>query len=383
MTNLVFIIFAILLAKALFAIGVAPWVLLLASVLAMLFWHRMLNVIVRGMISLSEVLNGLGLPGGPALLAAARWLTGVEGVRTADGGWMDPSDMDVAVRAEALRAQQGTQAAAQRAEAAQDKAQQKAQATALRAEAEAIFDAQAEDAIFLIKAKQQGRASGSKIGGRPTLPPGKEWPEHYGMGLHFLAEIHLDEIPRDLAPDALPSSGVLYFFLDIGEYSDLMDGRVLYAPHAGPHRVKRHPNLAKLQRGFVPEIEQDNVLVETAVRAIVAPVPHLNDFDFASVSKELNRSIGDVAKKRFAQALHEKGYSGKQDEDGYVFNMIGGPKLDIPNPTMGQGIKLLQLDSTAGLGLQFGDMGVMEFWIAEEDLRMGRFDRAFVENASC
>ena len=47
------------------------------------------------------------------------------------------------------------------------------------------------------------------------------------------------------------------------------------------------------------------------------------------------------------------------------------------NPSIGEGIRLLQLSSDYGLGYMFGVCGIVDFWIAEEDLRAGRFDRAY------
>jgi uncharacterized protein YwqG len=38
---------------------------------------------------------------------------------------------------------------------------------------------------------------------------------------------------------------------------------------------------------------------------------------------------------------------------------------------------LLQLDSDRDLGWQWGDMGLLYFWIPDEDLAAGRFDRVW------
>ena len=387
MKNFAIILIAIILAQFLFSAGLPPWVLLIATTLALLFWHRFLGVVAAGLIRLSRVLENEGVAGASALRSAVRWLTTAEGVRAADGGWMEPSGVDDAIRAQDQRAEARAKEKARRAEAEQRKAEEKARKAALRAEAEAIFDAHAEKAVFLIEERNGYRRSKSKIGGHPTLPSGIDWPDIEGFGLHFLAEVHLDEVPRGLVSDALPDSGVLYFFLGLGEFTDLMTGRVLYAPEAGPHRVKRHPNLGELQSYFTRHPGQDNVLIETAVRPTVATVPHLSTFDYGAASKDLNICLGEISKKRYKESVSAAGHiNGRQHlkfEEDYVYNMVGGPKLDIPNATMGHGVKLLQLDSAGSLGLQFGDMGVVEFWIDEDDLREGRFDRAFVDGASC
>ena len=390
MIHFVLVLIAVGLAQILFSLGVSPWVLLIASTLALLFWHRFLGVVASGMIRLSLLLRAAGLPGEKAVRAATRWLTSVEGVRAANGAQMTPSDVDHAVRLADLRAEQRAQDKARKRSAEKKEAEEQVRLAALRSEAEAIFEENYEDAVFLIAEREGFRRSRSKIGGCPTLPPGLDWPkwEAWGdWGFHFLAEIHLDEVPRGLVSDALPETGVLYFFLEMGETADLLDGCVLYAPKAGPRAVEPHENLGDLQRGFARHPDHDGLLIETPVRPTEAPVPRLTEFDTSSLTVDLHRCLGKEANQRYRDEVLAEGFiDGRQQlepEENYVFNMIGGPKLDTPNPTDGHGVKLLQLDSAGSLGLQFGDMGVVEFWIDEDDLRMGRFDLAFIENASC
>ncbi len=58
-------------------------------------------------------------------------------------------------------------------------------------------------------------------------------------------------------------------------------------------------------------------------------------------------------------------------------HMIFGAKSNKTNPTGGQGIKLLQLDSDRANGFMFCDAGIADFWISKEDLDARRFDRAY------
>ena len=58
-------------------------------------------------------------------------------------------------------------------------------------------------------------------------------------------------------------------------------------------------------------------------------------------------------------------------------HMIGGPKWETPNPTSGEGAKLLQLDSDRRNGFMFCDAGIVDFWIDPQDLADRRFDRAW------
>ncbi|MBB3918401.1 DUF1963 domain-containing protein [Rhizobium fabae] len=80
----------------------------------------------------------------------------------------------------------------------------------------------------------------SQIGGKPNLPPTLDWPtidfeDGTTASLDFLAQINLEELPRIEARDALPKSGMLYFFAlsqsnePLQSY-DSVAWRVLYYP---------------------------------------------------------------------------------------------------------------------------------------------------------
>lgn len=62
--------------------------------------------------------------------------------------------------------------------------------------------------------------------------------------------------------------------------------------------------------------------------------------------------------------------------------MVGGGKFTVPNPTPGQGVKLLQIDSDTRPGIMIGDTGLLEFWISPDDLAAGRFEAAELHGSS-
>jgi hypothetical protein len=62
-------------------------------------------------------------------------------------------------------------------------------------------------------------------------------------------------------------------------------------------------------------------------------------------------------------------------------HLMLGPAQTKTNPTEGSGIRLLCLDSDHGPGMMFCDGGVIEYWIAPEDLAALRFDRVRAETA--
>lgn len=60
----------------------------------------------------------------------------------------------------------------------------------------------------------------SKVGGLPDLPPEFAWPVVDGFILDFVAQINLAAVKPFDADDALPPSGILYFFYDRGRSLD-------------------------------------------------------------------------------------------------------------------------------------------------------------------
>jgi Domain of unknown function (DUF1963) len=62
-------------------------------------------------------------------------------------------------------------------------------------------------------------------------------------------------------------------------------------------------------------------------------------------------------------------------------HLMLGPAQTITNSTARGGVRLLCLDSDYGPGMMFCDCGVIEYWIAPEDLAAQRFDRVRAETA--
>ncbi len=54
-----------------------------------------------------------------------------------------------------------------------------------------------------------------------------------------------------------------------------------------------------------------------------------------------------------------------------------GPKGGATNPTAGHGVRLAQFGSDYAVRFMFCDVGVVDFWIDEEDLERGRWDKAW------
>lgn len=97
----------------------------------------------------------------------------------------------------------------------------------------------AKPAVALVRPYPPHRApvGRSRLGGLPDLPPDVPWPRGpdpesgEDLPLHFLAQIHLDELPW--RPEGFPETGTLLFFARVDETMDWDGGepvRVVYDP---------------------------------------------------------------------------------------------------------------------------------------------------------
>ena len=72
-----------------------------------------------------------------------------------------------------------------------------------------------QPAISLSKASAGTR---SRIGGQPSLPVDVDWPMWRENPMSFIAQIALEELPKEAAAEFhLPATGTLYFFYDLVE----------------------------------------------------------------------------------------------------------------------------------------------------------------------
>lgn len=102
-----------------------------------------------------------------------------------------------------------------------------------------------------------------------------------------------------------------------------------------------------------------NAFLAMGQRAVIDPRLHeiLPESLFAAVDRDLRPRVG--------QSQHI---------------MLGHPQ-NKTNSTQGQGVRLLLLDSDMGMDFMFCDMGVIEFYIAPEDLAKRDFSRAYANTA--
>jgi predicted DNA-binding WGR domain protein/uncharacterized protein YwqG len=313
-----------------------------------------------------------------------------------------------------------------------------------------------EDAVFqeclkqmhapgLYLAAQQGLQTLSRMGGLPSLPTDVEWPLHLKTKrpLHFLAQVDLGTLPPlgasksgKAAVPGLPSSGMLFFFIDMG--GDLEGGkagsspatRVLYTSTTGVDRAAPPglPQIGHDQGSLTGEYALEATIFEPQVLKPVAVDSYhyvdcleeddLDEIDFdddvgavKASAKALAKWAGGQAKdyarhlkgadlEQFWETFHEMADESLDDagseeftkslyaqmgltsDKSYPtgFQMLGAPIAGFYQVIEARKKGYVSLLSVAGFSLRpsYYDDGVFYFWIKADDLAAARFERAWL-----
>jgi uncharacterized protein YwqG len=249
--------------------------------------------------------------------------------------------------------------------------------------------------------------SPSHLGGTPLLPPGFTWPEWRGRPLSFFAAIRLEDVRELDIESILPLEGRLLFFRDSADVVAAAGGEFLedavgwgFDPVDAGGSLVFHVAEADLARREPPAgLNGDAILPRRRVsfRRRLTVLPWESFFD----------DVQDPAVDRyfeFAEALDSA--QGVQ-EDVPIHQLLGHPdqiqgdmRLECQLVTNGlyagdasgyedpraqelaRGASdwrlLFQLDSDEDrLGVMWGDVGRIYFWMRDQDLRARRFDAAW------
>jgi uncharacterized protein YwqG len=210
--------------------------------------------------------------------------------------------------------------------------------------------------------------------GTPYLPADAVWPTaKSGAPLQFIAQLNFAEMP-ELA--GFPRKGIVQFY--VNSHENLL-GLHLDDPLNGDFRVL-----------FWPDPVQD-------VAALRSDAPPADGFAHSPGGKPCRLSFEtgldpiNLDSSSFEKQFSEDFFSDLGDaewdaRDEYVeLNPLGGhqvggyPHFTQDDPRYDElaecDVLLFQMDSDAANGIQWGDMGVANFFVRPDDLAAGRFDR--------
>lgn len=219
----------------------------------------------------------------------------------------------------------------------------------------------------------------SKFAGKPYWLKSEPYPTaSTGEALHLLAQLNLSAIP---VPAPFPQQGILQFFvlnddltgLNFDDMCEQKDFRVVYHEHIEQDETQWFTAFDTLNYGeeedYFP-IQQECAL---AFQLTETPIS-TSDYRFDELL-----GIEDVKYDVYEEIIDP--YSEVNGEQGakiggYPYFTQWDPRGEDGNTKYSRNdILLLQIDSDMDNGILWGDCGVANFFIAEEDLRACKFDR--------
>lgn len=223
----------------------------------------------------------------------------------------------------------------------------------------------------------------SKYGGTPYLPFGYEYPKDFhGNAMRLLAQINFEELP---SIDPFPSKGILQFYIsanddvygmNFDEPTSQENFKVIYLPEV----VKDNSKIIK-DFSFIHFSVEDYfpITLEGRLQFSIeyAPVA-CNDFQFEQIFNEAAYNMFDDKEcdwyeKEYSSAGHKIG--------GYAYFTQYDPRDN--NTYNDYKTLLLQIDTDDELGIMWGDCGVANFFIRDEELERLDFTRVLYNWDCC
>jgi len=228
----------------------------------------------------------------------------------------------------------------------------------------------------------------SRMGGVPDLPPSIEWPlwvnSETGRShpLDFIAQFNLEQLAKFSCSEALPKTGMLYFFYDMTNCTwgfdpkDKGSARTIYFPGG----------IDSLERRALPEYLEPTHACElffeegwTTRDSIFDPDE--DEDEFAELIEAIDNVCSDEAEHHLlgnantiqcemewdCELVTHGIYCG--NSDGYNTERAEQLKAESKQWKL-----LLQVDSDENPGWMWGDLGRIYFWIKESDLSACNFD---------
>jgi uncharacterized protein YwqG len=242
----------------------------------------------------------------------------------------------------------------------------------------------------------------SKFGGLPDLPSTLEWPMWNSQPLTFIAQIRLSEAAAYDTGRTLTQSGFLFFFYDPLQETwgydsdDRGSSRVLYFDGLESKLARRAmpPFRAEVET-VAPDLEFTECAIEFSPGLCLPPLSsfEIKLLKFSGTELENYMELLEcVAELNHGDAVRHRliGYPDEIQGDMKLQCQLashgvncGGPSArEIPLADLEVGAKdwqlLLQIDSDDDLGMMWGDLGRIYYWIHKQDLESRRFENVWL-----
>ncbi|HYB01204.1 MAG TPA: YwqG family protein [Ktedonobacteraceae bacterium] len=231
----------------------------------------------------------------------------------------------------------------------------------------------------------------SRIGGVPDVPPDFKWPERNGVPQAFIAQLAMEEVHAHDLHGELPARGMLWFFYDAKQETYGAD-----PADRGGWQVIFREDYAGLQRMTAPadlpaESQFKAASVSFANEVTLSQNPQLDvpGFDWSDDEVQKYETLlstfptpeehGDVQHQLLGNPQTI------QDDMRLECQLASQGVTDINDPRAQELSKgangwqlLLQIDSDDELGMEWGNTGMIYYWLKASDLKKLDFEEAWL-----
>ncbi|MBI5366872.1 MAG: DUF1963 domain-containing protein [Planctomycetes bacterium] len=243
------------------------------------------------------------------------------------------------------------------------------------------------------------RAGGaSRFGGLPDRCAGQPWPHWKERPLAFLAQIQLAELPRGPFFPPLPGTGLVQFFYDQDQSTwgfdpgDRGSWCIRFSPDPGSGAREEAPGRLDVR------VNERGMEFEPILTAPHPGSDWLRNLNLDEAAREAyHRCYFDDITETWPHTGHRLGGHASEIQNPmevecqFASNGIdcGGTKATDPAqrdrllPGWRDWALLFQMDSDDDLGVMWGDVGMLYFWIRREDLAAARFEASWLVLQCC
>jgi uncharacterized protein YwqG len=238
----------------------------------------------------------------------------------------------------------------------------------------------------------EGDLARTRLGGRPLLPESAVWPAADDRPLSFIVQIDCSETSPLLSHEPLPNDGLLSFFYDgVAQEAwgfdpeDWGHWAVLYTPSTVPVALREFPHdlddvgryasaplQPKVEWTFPPgesfDVEKLGILRPWVTYSHVFGHPDGNDLVHRLLENP-DPVQGDMQHE--CQLASNGIYCGNSR---YTVD----PRAQALLPQSSRWRLLLQIDSQEDIGMMWGDVGRIYYWIRDDYLREGLWESAWL-----
>lgn len=248
---------------------------------------------------------------------------------------------------------------------------------------------------FRLRATPPGTATRSRVGGVPDLPPGLPWPSRDDSPLSFVGQVDLSAVARAYPGSPLPASGLLSFFYDSQRQPwgyDPADrgGWAVYhldqsavAPTEPPGDLPEGARFSPLPVQLVSEVKLPpygsktvddldlRAREQVAYAAILGDLLEAQHDDGEPVHRLLGHPDpiqGDMQHEcqLAASGIDDSTEAAESEEAKRLMAERGAWRL------------LLQIDTDARTGMQWGDDGRIYVWMRDSEIAARRWTEAWL-----